>query len=257
MCTVSLIAPTSQSASDDRPLARVVFNRDERLDRQPALPPRTIRGLNASAVMPIDTAHQGTWLAATDAGLIYALLNGEARPPAAPRPRPTRLMSRGLIIPSLVDATTLVEVRRRAEQLKWRQFPAFRLLVFEGPRVLDIRPRLDALAIVERTCGERFMATYSSVQSLDAARQRSRFFESVVARPDADLQDIFHRGRWRLCPELGVEMFRPDARTVSRTVVERFADRIEMRYQALDEVGRCVEPVKAVLRAGTANVGAA
>jgi hypothetical protein len=258
MCTVSLIAPDRTFDVGGRsPLERIVFNRDERLDREIALPPRIVRGREAHSVMPVDASSHGTWIAANDAGLVFALLNGD--PPGVVRaaPGPARIRSRGLIIPRLVEATSVDEVRGRLGQLLWRRYPAFRLFVFGGDRFLDVRPRIDSLAIVERPARNRFVATASSLRPREAARLRTRLFEGVVARPDAELQDIFHDERWRDCPELSVNMKRTDARTVSRTVVERFDDRIEMRYHALDLAGESTGPVSVVLKIPLARAGAA
>ena len=258
MCTVSLIAPDRTLVDGGRsPLARIVFNRDERLEREIALPPAIVRGLEGQSVMPADPSRHGTWIAANDAGLVFALLNGE--PPGVARvgPKPASVSSRGLIIPRLADATSFDEVRRRVGQLPWRQYPVFRLLVFGPDRFLDVRPRIDALAIVERPPRNRFMATYSSVRPREAARLRTRLFEGIVARPDAELQDIFHDQRWRDCPELSVNMRRPESRTVSRTVVERFADRVEMRYHALDLAGESIGPATVILKMPLASAGAA
>lgn len=241
MCTVSLIKPLSGPAlAADVPISRLVFNRDERRERPTAALPVIARGLQTRFVMPVDPQGPGTWLAVNDAGLVFALLNLYAagrgatrRPVDAPRPASAR--SRGRIIPLLADATSLEEASRRISQLAWRQFSPFRLLVFGDEALLDARPRLDELAIVRRPLGDRFMATSSSAQPYDAARLRAQLFERIVPRPDRELQDLFHAHRWQTSPELSVRMTRPEARTVSRTVVERLADRIVVRYAPLED----------------------
>ena len=53
----------------------VVMNRDERRDRAPARPPRRWRGNGEAFTAPVDGDAGGTWIAATDSGVVLALLN--------------------------------------------------------------------------------------------------------------------------------------------------------------------------------------
>ena len=67
MCTASRIAVADGM--------RLVFTRDEQRRRAPSMPPRVHNGPSTKAIWPIDAAAGGTWIAATDAGLVFALLN--------------------------------------------------------------------------------------------------------------------------------------------------------------------------------------
>src|SRR4051794_40266064 len=99
MCTVTLL-----------PLAggvRMAVNRDESPLRPEALPPRVVQFAERNAAMPIDPQSRGTWVAANDAGLLFTLLNVYTAPRDATAPTPK--VSRGAIIPHLLDASTLEE----------------------------------------------------------------------------------------------------------------------------------------------------
>jgi hypothetical protein len=255
MCTVSVILPGSQlTPLADSPQYRIVFNRDERRDRPRAGAPIVSRGTRTRSAMPVDPAGPGTWIAVTDAGLVFALLNAEE--PSRRQVESVKaadLMSRGLIIPQLVDATSMDDVRRRARQLAWRQHRAFRLFVFGASSTfLEVRPRYDGLAILDRTLQETFMATSSSQEQAEATRLRRNLFQGLVPRPDPELQDIFHAHRWRSCPEYSVMMSRPDACTVSRTVVECFPDHASLQYEPVVATGLPSARNASLARAGLA-----
>jgi hypothetical protein len=241
MCTVSVILPGSLlTPLPDSPRCRIVFNRDERRDRPRAEAPTVSRGTRTRSAMPVDLAGPGTWIAVNDAGLVFALLNAEERNGRqAESVKAADLMSRGLIIPQFVDAISMDDVRQRARQLAWRRHRGFRLFVFGATsKFLEVRPLSDGLAILDRTIQTTFMATSSSQEPAEAARLRRNLFQGLVPRPDPELQDIFHAHRWRSCPEYSVLMSRPDACTVSRTVVECFADHASLRYQPVTADGR-------------------
>jgi transport and Golgi organization protein 2 len=258
MCTVSVIAPgRALRGGRPLPLARIVFNRDERRDRPDAYPPAAFRAGCARAVMPIDPAGDGTWIAANDAGLVFAVLNDEDNNalPHVGRPH-FGASSRGLIIPLLLDATTVDEALARAATLAWREYRPFRLFVFGDGRLGDVRPRRYGLAVLDRPLGSRFVATSSSLQPKEARLRRTQLFERVVVKPDSELQDLFHAYRWHGCPELSVRMSRPESCTVSRTIIERFVDRMVVRYETLDGDRRAMASTT-VLSLSSARAGAA
>ena len=119
MCTVTLLPMGDH--------LRVMANRDERHDRPVAHPPLISRAGGALALMPVDPQGGGTWIAATSAGLVFALLNGTGDVPAtAP--------SRGRLILELLDCMDLRQVQARAQSLTWRGWPPHRLLGLRRPQ---------------------------------------------------------------------------------------------------------------------------
>ena len=75
MCTVTALPAALLASASDSLLLRVVCNRDEHLTRAPALPPTVWAAGARRALMPIDPSSGGTWIAANDAGLVFAVLN--------------------------------------------------------------------------------------------------------------------------------------------------------------------------------------
>ena len=237
MCTVSVVRPPfgSSRLPAGPALFRVVVNRDEERLRPDALPPVVTHRGSPRVVMPIDPQGTGTWVAATDAGLVFALLNSrDPAPLAEPRAAP----SRGLIIPALLESRSVDEALERLLVLDLRGYRAWRLLVISASRLLQAEANAHGRARHMRSfLPARFVATSSSVQGPRAIQARTRLFHELVRQPDPGAQDAFHDHQWPDVPELSVRMDRPEARTVSRTTIEVFETGVQLVYQPL---GACV-----------------
>ena len=123
MCTVSVIPP-----SPGRGL-RVAVNRDERRTRSLAWGPELVQRDGVPVIAPVDSESLGTWVAASGAGLVYALLNLNRDPGGKPRlPK----ASRGQVIPRLAGAHGSAHARRRLAALDLNQFAPFRLVISDG-----------------------------------------------------------------------------------------------------------------------------
>jgi hypothetical protein len=238
MCTVTII-PLGNGI-------RLACNRDESPLRPAALPLRVVTFGKRRAMMPIDPVSGGTWIAANDAGLIVTLLNYYAAPHDRNAPAPRR--SRGTIIPGLLDAATLAEAFERTGAIVGDDFADFRLVladrdsVAEGlldkgtlvrkPPVRIDGPLLftssglgeDVVGPPRRALFEEFFACQSPSAKRGAA--------SLAGRSGSEIQDAFHRHSWPDRGHLSVCMRRPDARTVSYTVVEHDGDGVRMMYHA-------------------------
>lgn len=195
-----------------------------------------------SAIMPIDPVSDGTWIAVNDRGLCLVLLNAyDADPKAAeadwasgsdPQPK----ASRGTIIPRLMHHATAVSAFEEGEGLSPGEFPPFRLLLIDENSVGQVRSNGLALeSILESVERSPIMYTSSGLGDAVVDLPRRELFVTCfrAGRNPADAQDEFHRHRWQDRPHLSVDMERPDARTVSRTVVEISRREIRMRYESI------------------------
>lgn len=226
MCTVSVL----RAAFDDSPapeglLWRVAFNRDEQLTRGTALAPVYGSYGGIDAVHPVDPDGRGTWIAATSAGLVFALLNETeaARQPESP-------ISRGLVIPALLSCGSLGEVEARLSCLPFGRHRPYRLLVIADSGVLEA-VEAGARRLWRHDADPRLVRTSSSVEPSVTRSRRTALFEQMVPNPSVSAQDAYHRHRWPDNPESSVLMSRPDAATVSLTVVEAFADGFRLAYR--------------------------
>lgn len=222
MCTVSII-PLPQGL-------RLAINRDELRTRPRALRPAIVTlDSGVCAAWPTDAQAGGTWVAANDLGVVFALLNGNPRP-MPPMPPDSALASRGLIIPMLVDSERAMSASRRLESLDLSRYAPFRLVAADGSSIIDAfwdRRRL-------RTQRRPMSPVSFASSGLGDAKVASRvtLFDELLARKGAtaSMQDEFHQHRWPGRPEISVLMSRPEARTVSLTRVESRVEGVVMDY---------------------------
>ncbi|GIC75472.1 NRDE family protein [Moritella sp. F3] len=117
MCTVSWLL-----ANDGY---QVFFNRDEQKGRALAHAPKYFNDRGVKYLMPVDPVGGGSWIAMNQAGLSICLLNYyQQKPPGK------ELISRGLLVKSLVSNTSLTKIRSALNKLPLQRYAAFTLLVF-------------------------------------------------------------------------------------------------------------------------------
>lgn len=224
MCTLSAI-PAPEGV-------RVAFNRDESPTRAPALPPTVVRTGEWSAAFPVDPESGGTWLAATDTGLVLALLNVNTESKRAAQPRG----SRGSVIPAVLgarspwDAVFAVERAANVSGLA-----PFRLVAIDREAVADYRwdGRASTIGSQLLSAGPALF-TSSGLGDYRVAGARGDLFRALFACPRdfwPDAQDTFHRHRWPERPELSVNMARTGARTVSFSRIELCATEVRFHYR--------------------------
>lgn len=230
MCTLSVI-PLGHAALPH--LAgeagfRVVVNRDEQRDRPAALQPRwrAAGEGDGRAIWPIDPRGGGTWVAASERGLVLALLNVNLEPaPTLPR----GMHSRGEIIPRLIDSEGAAEAVSRLSGFDLDRFAPFRVVAvgpdragrdWNGGMVVQ-EARWDRARLVTRALPAGAACFVSSGLGDSRVTPRLELFrELVAAAPVAARQDAFHDHAWAGRESTSVMMSREDARTVSVTAVE-------------------------------------
>jgi hypothetical protein len=217
----------------------LAFNRDERRDRAVALRPGIHAIGHRRALMPIDGFGGGTWIAATDAGVVFALLNvndGAARVADDDHDVSDRV-SRGRVIPRLVDCATPDAAMAEARRIDWSPFAPFRLLAVSLARGGEARWTGRRLIVRSTALGVPLMRTSSGLGDALVQQPRARLFRRLVRNaPDALVgQERFHHHQWPDRPHISVLMSRPDARTVSITIVGLTSTGAVMRYRDLDD----------------------
>jgi hypothetical protein len=223
MCTVSIVP-----AADG---CRVVCNRDERLTRPAARPPRAWPTEVSWATYPQDPVSGGTWIGVNDDGLVVALLNrtatrGEPRLPSD---------SRGSIVPALLSCVSIAQAMNAYDALDVRRFEPFQIVMAQRSKVAVMSgdpacSRAEIFPLVKPV-----MFTSSSLGDAVVARPRRRLFEQLVLADDDWLrgQFRFHRHQWTRRPEISVHMAREDASTVSRTTITVTSRTMELDYEPL------------------------
>lgn len=225
MCTVSIV-----------PLAggfRVACNRDEQRTRARASRPIVHAGASATSLWPVDPVSGGTWIGVNDAGLALVLLN-RANPCA--RPDAFQPLSRGTIIPRLLEKQTVQAVMDAAVRVDVCQFEPYTLLALQGQQGFSITTNTRRPAIRSFDLSRPLFFTSSSLGDDIAASWRRPLFAALVECSANKLagQATFHRHQWDEKPEFSVRMSRTDAATVSITTIEVTDRRIQMRYVDLE-----------------------
>lgn len=175
---------------------------------------------------PTDAAAGGTWIAASEDGILLSLLNYNPAPavgPTACSPASKGLVSRGLIIPELIRFRSVAKIAAALGAMELSDFAAFRLVaaeLFRGePRATEFRWDRRALERFDHEPGPVCFA--SSGLGDERVLPRLQLFEQMMGGgPTPAAQDRFHAHQWPDQPEISVMMSREDARTVSVTRVE-------------------------------------
>jgi Transport and Golgi organisation 2 len=215
---------------------RLSCNRDERRDRPRASPPEAHAMGRHVATFPTDPTGGGTWVGVNDAGLAAAVLNRTPSPPA-PRRR-EGLRSRGLIIPALMDRTSLAEALEAAAALSPGAFDMFRLVLAQGDTAAVVTSDGAAFSIAISSLTQPIMLTSSSLGDAVVEEPRRLLFERLFAcdaKRWLGAQRRFHRHQWHSRQHLSVRMERADARTVSRTDIDVRSRRIDLRYCPIED----------------------
>ena len=235
MCTVTIVR--AATARGGRLITRIVSNRDEQRSRAPELPPERIAIGSRFAVMPIDSAAGGTWVAATDAGLAFCLLNVNPSP-AVPRSAWAGRGSRGYIIPSLVDSADIGDVAERLSAMDAALTAPFKLVVADAARVAVARSDGARIEMSPaRAIDGPILHTSSGLGDDLVQSPRRALFEAAFAagRDALEQQREFHAHSWPDAGHLSVAMSRADARTMSRTVIDLHESRVRLAWTPLDD----------------------
>jgi len=226
MCTVSAV-PTRDGF-------RVACNRDEQISRPAALSPRRRNAGTRTALFPIDPVGGGTWIGVNDGGLTLALLNRNDRGSAHRQAGATR--SRGIIIPSLLGHESIAAVLEALSTLELSAYEPFHLCAITRTEVAFASSDGCELSTARRPFVRPVMFTSSGLGDALVAGPRSKLFDGLVLaheRSWVEGQARFHMHRWPESPHLSVVMWRVDARTVSRSLIDVSAGEIRFHYEPL------------------------
>ncbi|MEO8197976.1 MAG: NRDE family protein [Thermoanaerobaculia bacterium] len=223
MCTASWLTAGDQF--------HFLFNRDERRTRAVGLPPRERQAGGVAYLSPTDPDSGGTWFAASERGLILALLN---RSVDGQTPAPGR-RSRGSLIPELVAAGDLAEVAALLAALDLAECAPFRLFADlpGGPALGAVWDGLH-LATQPITTGAGLLCS-SSRGDHEVTRVRSELWTARSRERSASgLAELrrFHRSHLPTRSAASVCMHREDAATVSHLEVLRTPDEVQVDYFA-------------------------
>jgi hypothetical protein len=229
MCTLTLLRDRRGGEGAPHPLWRIVFNRDEQRSRPAGRAPALNSCGAVRTIHPVDPEGGGTWIAATEYGLVLALLNGGELTPEEEAMSPRR--SRGEIIPAMAAAASRRAATAPVDDIDPIRYRPFHLVVADDREIVEVTSNGRSLMRGSPCADDWLMRTSSSFETDAVCAWRRRRFEEIASPVSAREQDAFHDRPEPDRPAYGVAMNRPDARTVSTTTMDVFATVISMAYR--------------------------
>jgi len=237
MCTISWL-------SDGRNL-HVRFNRDESLSRPRALPPAIFSGNPLPFAAPRDPIGGGTWIAASAAGTVFALLNHyESSISAAPA-----TASRGALPWSLAAGSRHLDDTLGNPPTLARLAP-FHLFVLRSG--FAARHSWDGASLgshpLDPAAG--FLTT-SSWNAGEVVALRTRAFERLQrsgSLTSAGLDRLHDGLETPHDPASGILMDRPGRRTLSQTQIRLGREALTLDYRERDPAGQGFLPPRQQIR---------
>ncbi|MEO8275756.1 MAG: NRDE family protein [Thermoanaerobaculia bacterium] len=225
MCTASWLT--------DGPRFHLLFNRDELLRRSRGVAPELHAREGVAYLSPTDPQSGGTWFAATERGLLVALLNRNVDGQTSGSTTPGR-RSRGSLIPELVGARTIAEFNRLLEALDLSECPPFRMFanlpgephssgaVWNGERLSIQAITTPSGLLCSSSRGDQRATEVRSALWSERAAERAALGAEALRR--------FHRSHEPERSAVSVCMHREDAQSVSHLDVTRDATVITVAY---------------------------
>lgn len=237
MCTVTF-APRA-----DGYLAGM--NRDELRDRAAGSPPRIYEGGEGAVAYPSEPGG-GTWIAAKQDGILFAILNWACIDPAL---LGEKAHSRGEIIPHVLPARRTLEAERILGRLDLFGYLPFRLVGIFPQEVAVREWTWDGVRSGELQHAWESRNWFSSSRSdAMAAKERGAVCRKAWQSPSAGTASWMrelHRSHLPRQGAFSLCVHRPDAATVSYTEVDCDRDAVTMAYLAGNPCASAVagEPV--------------
>lgn len=182
MCTLALVPLPAGGLL-------LAMNRDELRTRPAARRPTAHSWGGTTAIAPIDTGAGGTWIAATEHRLAFALLNRYDTPAALERALfpMTGAPSRGLLIPALAGLRTPAQVAERCtlDAALLHNLAPFDLVVARpgdsGAGIDAVQVRWDGAQVELITIDDVFLLASPALDQLGTQAARRAAFPALVA----------------------------------------------------------------------------
>lgn len=204
MCTASWILEGSGY--------ELFFNRDEKLTRKPADPPKLDQRDGIRFLAPSDGDFGGTWIGTNEFGVSVCLLNGVH---SAGIPAPANRRSRGLLVLDLIAARSVSELAARLEAGGFSLYAPFTMAAL-GPSEPAAVMEWNGSETSFRFQPERqFMLTSSSFDSGRVKEGRRKRYALLPTAATPEQLRAFHGSHEPEASAYSVCIHRTDAQTVS------------------------------------------
>ena len=221
MCTLSFVPTTNGFYA--------AMNRDELITREFALPPRLAVVEQTRVIYPQEQTG-GTWIAANEYGITFALLNWNLAGTFQKR------RSRGSIIPQLIGQGSLFVTVDKLKNIPLEGILPFRLIGICSLQKLVYEWRWDAVSLGQIQFDWEPHHWFSSgLSDNQAENERGKICSAAWSDPAAGtlpwLRKL-HRSHSSAPGPFSICVHRSDAKTVSYTEIHYSLDHLEFRYIA-------------------------
>ncbi len=202
------------------------MNRDERKNRAKAKPPEIQQHEDGTEYLaPIDTEAGGTWAGVNEYGLTLLLINNyqAMNPELAHR---SDALSRGLIIPQLMNHTSVEQIVESLKQLEANRYNPFTLFIFSRYQQRISSYSWDGVTVkFEDLPAEPFVKISSGFDPDEAYKIRNNEFrrrlsETDMNNVDADWIKSLHQSTNPEPGALSIAMIQEKVMSVSSIVLD-------------------------------------
>jgi hypothetical protein len=213
---------------------QIFFNRDERKERKPALPPEILQCGDTRFIAPRDGDFGGTWIAVNDHGLCVCLVNGFAAAGRSAQEERREYTTRGRLPMITIGRATVSGAASTLHSLDLACFRPFVLVVFAtGGAGLVARWSGASLEVDDGRPAEQPLVS-SSFYTNEVRRNRTAVFRALAGShtgPDPTSMHLaFHRSHDPTAGPNSPCMHRPEASTVSFSHVQVDSRRLRFGY---------------------------
>jgi uncharacterized protein with NRDE domain len=183
MCTVSFVC------SNDKII--ITSNRDEKIIRPSAIPPKnyTLNGKNI--IYPKDSKAGGTWFVVDENGTVLVLLNGADEKHEVKLPY---RKSRGQIVLEMISSASPKEFWN---EIDLENIEPFTLVLFQDKKLFQLRWNGMAKSTVDLETDKNYVWSSSTLYSKEIRKQRSSWFYNFLdANPEITEDKMLHFHRY-------------------------------------------------------------
>jgi uncharacterized protein with NRDE domain len=183
MCTVSFVC------SNDKII--ITSNRDEKIIRPSAIPPKnyTLNGKNI--IFPKDSKAGGTWYVVDENGTVLVLLNGADQKHQV---QSNYRKSRGQIVLEMISSASPKEFWN---EIDLENIEPFTLVLFQDKELFQLRWNGNEKSTINLEIDKNYVWSSSTLYSKDIQEQRSSWFYAFLdTNPEIDETKMLHFHRY-------------------------------------------------------------
>lgn len=183
MCTVSFVC------SNDKVI--ITSNRDEKIIRPGAVPPKnyTVNGKNI--IYPKDSKAGGTWYVVDEKGTVLVLLNGADKKHQVQLPY---RKSRGLIVIEMIGSASPKDFWN---EINLENIEPFTLVLFQDKQLFQLRWNGIEKSTVDLEIDKNYIWSSSTLYSKEIREQRSSWFYTFLdSNPEINESKMLHFHRY-------------------------------------------------------------